>query len=314
VTYAPPELLALAYRLEDACPTAVFSGIVGDVSHTYGFHCSARQLDWNRGDYSLADADNWAGAQADPDAAAALDISMGPADMRTVTGRLHISWADPTDDRLSSWYEFIGTVDSVNVGRWVCYPPMWGGPYTSDSSHLRHIHASCLRNHVHDQRAMDAMYSAWTGQTYQQWLQGGATDDSGGTTMDQNTVVTSARSGPASLAHVWLSTYDGVQLDLKPALQRLEQFATDETARDGVEASTLAEVDAAVDQLGTVLGELAARPPVQLTDAQAQQLAEQILAAYGTRLDAIEAGLSAIRGAMSAGASAQLAELGVPQP
>lgn len=135
----------------------------------------------------------------------------------------------------------------------------------------------------------------------------------GGTTMDQNTVVTSARSGPASLAHVWLSTYDGVQLDLKPALQRLEQFATDETARDGVEASTLAEVDAAVDQLGTVLGELAARPPVQLTDAQAQQLADQILAAYGARLDAIEAGLSVICGAMSAAAAAQLAALGAPQ-
>jgi hypothetical protein len=313
VTYAPPAMLALAYRLEDACPTAVFSGIVGDASHSYGFHCSARQLGWNRSDYSLADADNWAGAQQDPDAAAALDISMGPADMRLVTGRLRASWADPNDQRLSSWYEFIGTVDSVNVGRYVCYPPLWGGPYSSDISHLWHIHAGCLRNHVHDQGAMNAMYSAWVGQTNQQWLQGGAADDSGGT-MDQNTVVTSARSGPASLAHVWLSTYDGVQLDLKPALQRLEQFATDETARDGVEAATLAEVDAAVDQLGTVLGELAARPAVTLTDAQAQQLADQIIAVYGARLDAIEASLAAIRGAMAGSATAQLAALGEPQP
>lgn len=70
-------------------------------------------------------------------------------------------------------------------------------------------------------------------------------------------------------------------------------------------------IRAALAAVAADVAEIKARPPAQLTDVQAQQLADQILAAYGARLDAIEASLSAICGAMAAGASAQLAALGV---
>jgi hypothetical protein len=166
-------MLTMAREAEATIPSAVFAGIVGDASHTYGFHCSARQLRFNRGDYSLANADNWAGGQQYPDAAAAVDLSMNRTDMITVTSRLVASWQDPADDRLDGWYSFIGTLDGVTCGRYVCYPPEWGGPYWADITHTWHIHASARRSMVHNALAMAAFLSVIVGRTYQEWQQGG---------------------------------------------------------------------------------------------------------------------------------------------
>lgn len=165
MAYAPPALLDFAYKFEDRISSAVFSGIVADLStHSYGFHLSARQLSFNRGDYSLADADNWAGGQADPDAAAGVDESMSTADMITVTRRLVASWEDPNDHRLDCLYSFIGTLDGRTVVRYVCHPDNWGGPfYDADDSHLWHLHLSVLRNHVHDAAALAGVLSVITG-------------------------------------------------------------------------------------------------------------------------------------------------------
>ena len=179
MTEAPPLLLALAVRIEDAIPSAVFSGIVGDASHTYGFHCSGQQLRWNRGDYSLESDDNFAGAQAHPTWAAAVDISMSTADMIMVTRRLVASWQNPEDDRLDGWYEFIGTLDGSTTGRWVCYAPEWGGPYEADDTHTWHVHSSCRRSQLDNPRVMDAYFSVWIGQTYQQWKAGAPAADPG---------------------------------------------------------------------------------------------------------------------------------------
>jgi hypothetical protein len=276
----------------------VFSGIVGDASHTYGFHCSARQLGWNRSDYSLADADNWAGAQQDGDAASAFDVSMSTSDMRLVHGRVHASWSDTTDDRLSLWYEHIGTLDGSTVSRLVSYPPLWGGPYSSDSSHLWHEHTSALRNHVHDQAAMAALYSVWAGQTYQQWLQSGA-DDQGGT--------------------MALEGYDHYSLDsvlymLYTALATDSDNITSVHVADGTSRTWPNLLKERLVAIAADVAALKARPPLQLTDAQVQQLADQILDAYDARLDAIEASLTAIQGAMAGAAAAQLAVLGEPAP
>lgn len=285
MTYAPAELLALARRLEALIPSAVFSGIVPDASHTYGFHCSARQLGWNRGDYSLADADDWAGAQADPDAAAAFDVSMASGDMRLVHGRCHASWADGQDDRLSGWYEFIGTLDGAAVTRFVSYPPLWGGPYDSDDSHLWHEHTSCLRNRVHDQRAMDALYSVWAGQTYQQWLSGAGEDD-GMELTDQVQIPNWGLNG-AAYDPQWPANYVenlSVGQALAVAARRAYQAARDADKTRTALAAIAADVE-----------EIKARPAPTATltqadrDAIAAAAGAEAAGVIGTRIEDLEA-------------------------
>jgi len=163
VTYAPPRMLDLAHRLESAIASAVFSGIVPDGGHTWGFHCSPEDLGWDRDDYSLANDDNWFGAQLFPQWGAAFDMSMSPSDMTLVHGRIRASWADPNDDRLSLWYEHIGAING-NVSRLVSYEPEWGEYFDADGTHTWHEHTSARRSQLNNQIAMDSLYGVWTGQ------------------------------------------------------------------------------------------------------------------------------------------------------
>jgi hypothetical protein len=173
MTTAPPKLLALVRRLENAIPSAVFSGIVGDSSHTYGFHLSGSQLRWDREDYSLRNDDNWSGARAHPDWASAFDMSMSAGDMTLIHSRIRSSWADPNDDRLAGWYEHVGAIHG-RVSRLVSYEPEWGEFFDSDETHTWHEHTSCRRSTLDDQRVMDALYSVWTGQRFAEWAGQGA--------------------------------------------------------------------------------------------------------------------------------------------
>lgn len=164
---APDELKWLANEWELAIPSAVFSGIVGDSAHTYGYH-----LSWNAApanDYSKKlprDVNN-----IDVNAADALDMSMNDADMKMVTRRLYDSWKDQNDPRLDDWREAIGTLDGKNV-IYMDTQDLHQG--TSDSSHLWHVHVGGLRSNAHSMSAMRGMLSVVKGQSYTEYKNQGA--------------------------------------------------------------------------------------------------------------------------------------------
>ncbi|HZC53879.1 MAG TPA: hypothetical protein VE441_15470, partial [Mycobacterium sp.] len=77
--HAPEAIQQLAHQIIRAVPGAVLSGIVGDASHTYGYHRSRSWIlasgQYRAGDYSVQLAQDKKG---DGDAAAALDVSLPP--------------------------------------------------------------------------------------------------------------------------------------------------------------------------------------------------------------------------------------------
>lgn len=254
-TLAPPLLLALARRIEDAIPSAVFSGIVPDASHTWGFHLSPEDLGWNRGDYSLANDDNWAGAKLYPQWAAAFDMSMSPSDMTLVHGRIRASWADPNDNRLSLWYEHIGAINGV-VSRLVSYEPEWGEFFDADGTHTWHEHTSARRSQLNNQHAMDALYGVWTGKKDGMTIPGAYDDYLPDTVMAMLVGQTPRFGYPETTGPSW-DNEAVTRHNLKAVEERL-------TAR--------------IDQLAAAMGR------IQLTDEQVKQLAAAIAAAPDTPL------------------------------
>jgi peptidoglycan hydrolase-like protein with peptidoglycan-binding domain len=159
MAYATNEMMWLAHAWENAVGSAVFSGIVGDRSHTYGYHRAANEI--SSSDYSR----QLSGDKVDIDvnAADAIDMSHSDADMKTITKRLFDSWKDVNDPRLDYWREIIGTLDGRNV---IYMDTQSGHQGTADNSHLWHIHAGGLRHWVHSQHAMEALLSIITGETW----------------------------------------------------------------------------------------------------------------------------------------------------
>jgi hypothetical protein len=137
------------------------SGIVGNAAHLSGYHRSRKALlDAGRvNDYSIQ-------APADKDgpelAAAAIDISYGPDEMKRVTRRLMDACRPDGngnyDPRIECVREFFGTLDGRNVTGWNRYRtnrPV--GYVTADKSHLWHIHISIFRRYVDDKDKMRAL-------------------------------------------------------------------------------------------------------------------------------------------------------------
>lgn len=154
--YAPEAIRWLAQQIQAKIPKSKLSGIVGDSSHTYGYHRARSTLP--KSDYSVQLAEDRAG---DADAASALDISFTASDMKTVTGRLLKSAKDEDDPRLNYCREFYGTLDGKKVAGWDTH---FGNPATSDDSHLWHVHISFLRKYATDKTAMAAVLSVIVGE------------------------------------------------------------------------------------------------------------------------------------------------------
>lgn len=159
--YATKEMLWLAAEWEKAIPSAVFSGIVGDSAHTWGYHRAAIEV--SRSDYSRQLPGDRDEDGIDMYAADAIDMSMSTADMRLVTRRIYDSWRDPNDQRLNYWRECIGTLDGVNV---MYMDTQTGSPGTADDSHLWHVHAGGLRINAHNLDAMRALLSIVKGEPH----------------------------------------------------------------------------------------------------------------------------------------------------
>jgi len=148
--YAPTAIETLDAAIRARVPQAQLSGIIGNpATHVYGYH---RSRNWDvsygrdrKDDYSCVLPADQGG---DGDAAAALDESLPPALMITVTKRL-LAAAKARDPRLAAVREFAGTTNGTvthsydlatgheGLGEW-------------DDSHLWHIHLSFYRNAIGD--------------------------------------------------------------------------------------------------------------------------------------------------------------------
>jgi hypothetical protein len=146
--YAPGAILWLADQITGpgGIGSASLSGIIGDSSHTYGYHRCRNVLPGN--DYSVVLAKDKLG---DGWAAAALDISYSDSDMKLVTGRL-MKAMKARDPRISPYVrEFFGTLNGTTVTGWDSHS---NGYTSSDDSHLWHVHFSFYREYVNNQTIM----------------------------------------------------------------------------------------------------------------------------------------------------------------
>lgn len=141
----------------------------GIYANKAGYHNTRDQNDpW---DYSVCDDPP---DQAGPaDKAAAIDWTFPEAQsgdysrISVYTQRLLRSAQDPDDNRLNGWREFYGNADTDSfVEGWDI---RYGGPATSDSSHLWHIHLSENRDQTTSQANKDAVLSVLKGETVEEW-------------------------------------------------------------------------------------------------------------------------------------------------
>jgi hypothetical protein len=147
--YAPASLYKLFQEIQKAAPASwkvQLSGIIGDRSHTYGYHRGRNYV--SKSDYSAVLSYDKGG---DGNAACALDISLSAAGMRIVTQRLINAAESPTDGRPGALREFYGTVNGTTVvGRIHDGPDAKWRFSSSDDSHLWHVHLSFFRSMVND--------------------------------------------------------------------------------------------------------------------------------------------------------------------
>lgn len=132
--------------------SAVLSGIVGDVAHSFGYHLSPEDLR-ARGeyysDYSLETPRDRHGAVEHPHAASAIDISLDPKEMIIATHRL-LHAAKHHDPRVHGVREFCGTLNGRETYPWDLYTGASEGVGSWDDSHLWHVHISFYRDAIRD--------------------------------------------------------------------------------------------------------------------------------------------------------------------
>lgn len=144
---APEAVWALWYEIKKQVPSAVLSGIVGDVRHSFGYHLARRDL--SSSDYSVVLPRDKMGAG---DCASALDVSLSPALMKAVTSRLFVA-ARAGDARLYALREFCGTLNGDTTAAYDLHSK--SASYgTWDSSHLWHVHLSFFRAYADSTSAL----------------------------------------------------------------------------------------------------------------------------------------------------------------
>jgi len=158
-TQAPPNLFRMYALVDPHLSSMRVGGIVGDTRHVAGggYHISREDLrsHGQGSDYSIqAPADQRGNASY----AAAIDISLGPKQMVTVSKRLRAAMEGTDyDPRIEPLREFIGTVDNRNVCGYNRYRTNstsrrtgWYPSGYSESSHLWHVHLSFFREYCND--------------------------------------------------------------------------------------------------------------------------------------------------------------------
>lgn len=154
---APHAIERLWDDINRAIPPAVMSGIVGDASHSFGYHLARRDLPV--GDYSVQLPKDKRGSGAN---ASALDVSLPPELMRVVTGRL-LHAAHRHDRRLSGLREFCGTLNGRDTYPWDLASDSSEGINSWDDSHLWHIHLSFFREYADNYQVLAPVADVMSG-------------------------------------------------------------------------------------------------------------------------------------------------------
>lgn len=145
---------------------AVMSGIVGDLAHKArgGYHISRQ--DQPNSNYSVTRPDDRPGSGRD-DAAAAIDLTLKPADMLTTTKRLVAAYDNPDDPRRKYLNAFNGTTDGKTARRWDVYARTVS---SATSDHLWHVHLEIRRAYTESDTAMKAILSILKGESVDTYL------------------------------------------------------------------------------------------------------------------------------------------------
>lgn len=157
--YTTAPLWDLWLGADNAIKSARFGGIYANKS---GYH-NTRNAHFSEAGRERGWDDNYSvqlslDKQGPGDKAAALDLTLSDADMKTYTKRLKQAM-ESGDPRMGSVKEFYGTLDG-NVVYGLGKKSRSGTPYktSADSSHLWHIHLSFFRADVADRgRVLDVL-------------------------------------------------------------------------------------------------------------------------------------------------------------
>lgn len=163
-TIATATMTDLAHRWAGLYKSAKISGIVGNAAHQArgGYHIGrAFQSSSN---YSVTRPDDRVGPA---DAAAAVDMSLSPADMVTCTGRLMAAYNNTSDPRRKYLNAFNGWDGSGNATRFDVYARKM--KYAS-ADHKWHIHLELRRKYVNAKVAADAVISLLSGESVASYL------------------------------------------------------------------------------------------------------------------------------------------------
>lgn len=169
-TRATTTLLDLAAAWQELYPSAVFSGIVGDLSHALrgGYHISI--MDNPAGNYSIVRGDD-AGPPGGwrRDSAAAIDMNLDLADMIVCHGRLRRVFYNRAVDTRAKYLNGWNGWDGVgNAGR---YDMVTGAVSAATDDHKWHCHLELRRRYVDDPDAYRAVLSILSGQSHADYLE-----------------------------------------------------------------------------------------------------------------------------------------------
>ncbi len=162
-TLSTTSLNWLAAEWEKLYKSAVLSGIVGDLAHKArgGYHISRE--DQPKTNYSVIRADDKPG-NGPNDRAAAIDMTMSTADIKTCHIRLRESWKNRANDPRWKYINAWNGWDGVgSAGR---YDVITGNVSTATADHKWHIHLEIRRKYVNDMVAMRAILSLLKGEPY----------------------------------------------------------------------------------------------------------------------------------------------------
>jgi hypothetical protein len=163
-TIATATMTDLAHRWAGLYKSAKISGIVGDPAHQArgGYHIGrAFQSSSN---YSVTRPDDRVGPA---DAAAAIDMTLSPADMVTCTGRLMAAYNNTSDPRRKYVNAVNGWDGSGDATRFDIYARKT--KYASPD-HKWHIHLELRRKYVNAKVAADAVISLLSGESVAAYL------------------------------------------------------------------------------------------------------------------------------------------------
>jgi peptidoglycan hydrolase-like protein with peptidoglycan-binding domain len=166
-TVATPQMRKFAADWETKCGlgSANMSGIVGDLSHKArgGYHIS-RMDQVSPSNYSVVRPDDKSGPS---DAAAAVDMTLNPVDMKKCTTRLKTAFNNPADPRRKYMNAFNGWTGDGNAQRWDVYARKISA---ASADHKWHVHLEIRRRYVNSDTALAAVLSVLKGESVAMYL------------------------------------------------------------------------------------------------------------------------------------------------